>query len=59
MHPHFLGHWLLCRLLVEEAVEPGRLTCWEPHENCGDSADARALGGFRSRISGVRGARGL
>ena len=40
-------------------MEPGRLTCWEPHENCGDSADARALGGFRSRISGVRGARGL
>lgn len=41
-------------------MEPGRPACWGPHkENWGDTADALALGGFRSSISGVRGARGL
>lgn len=31
-HLHFLMDWLLCRPLVEDAVEAGRLACWGPLE---------------------------
>lgn len=50
---HFLEPWLLCRSLVEDAVELGRLACWGPHEE---------KWGVRARSSGERGvlgARGL
>lgn len=51
---------LLCRPLKDDAVEPGQLACWGPPEESGGArADAVALGGFKSRISGVRGVRGL
>lgn len=47
---------LLCRPLEKEAVDPGRLAFWGPHEeNWGARADAFALGEFSSRVSRVCG----
>lgn len=51
---------LLCRPLVEDAVEAGRLACWGPlEETCGARDDAFALSVFSSMVSGVLGTRGL
>lgn len=51
---------LLCRSLVEDAVEAGRLACWGPlEENWGARDNAFTLGMFSAMDSGVLGTQGL
>lgn len=51
---------LLCRPLVEDAVEAGRLACWGPlEENWGARDNAFALSVFSSMFFGELGTQGL